>query len=994
MKRNILKLWLLVVLGTIGAGLSAQAPVVTSFNPTNGASGVAVNQVLSVTFDKNIQFGLGTIRIRTHPLNPIFQSFIIDAEEGEISSFLSISGQTLYITHNNLANGIQYYVTISNGAILSLANPDDLFAGFTNNSTWNFTTVPAVSPPSITSRSPAPGATEVLRNSPTLTVTFNESIDLSINENLRLRVKLKSNDQTVASFEPGQLGVSRSGAVLTIATNNTFAYGTEYYVTMDAGFVKSAASGVDFPGFSSSNYWTFTTETSPPLWASTYPTISSQNSTGFTFKGQADQEGIMYFVVTSTSGPAPTADQVRLGQNGSGVNAHIAINEAMAANVELSRLVAFNANTSLGANYYLYAVAYSGNKPSEVRRIDIDRTAPAIMPGLTNPINGYMLFPTDSEIILVFSEAVYGFVGPGNEPINSSYFSLKTGGADLLFNFAVSSDGTTITLNPLTDLLENTEYTITINAIADAFGNSSGEIITRNFQTDKINRWIGGGVNTNWSDPANWVGTYVATKSVLIPVSASYPSVTSGVISVHNLVVEPGALLTHTGGTINATGIFNLQSSPAVNASYINNGGGQLNIDPTRIRIDQVVSVSNETYIISSPISGATKAGIGATNRMFWYNNTTDSYVEFLSGTMEVGRGYLARSANNLVFSGPINTSNVTANLTFTDGKGFGWNMIGNPYAAAVNWELLGKTESVENSVWIWQHLLGVYGTYSSESGVSVNITDSWIPSNHGFLVKVKQGYSIGSVTFEPSDMGKNTTSYLKSGSNLKTNALPHIKLAGVYGTSRDETAVVITPDAISGTDKFDAQKYFSNSTKVLEVYTLSGTLSTAINGLPYVENMEIPLGYSAPLAGAYSIEMVTNSIDGMEVLLVDKTEGVTTNISSGGSYAFNVTTAGKNQTRFVLKLKQQATTNTQLPVDELTSVKVFSKEREILVQSPVSENKFEFTLYDLSGRKMQTGMLVNGTTLTIPVSISGTYIVMIKNASSGKLEQHKVVVF
>ena len=54
MKRLILKGWIFVLLAIVGMGLNAQAPVITSLNPTNGTTGVAVNQVLSVTDRKSV----------------------------------------------------------------------------------------------------------------------------------------------------------------------------------------------------------------------------------------------------------------------------------------------------------------------------------------------------------------------------------------------------------------------------------------------------------------------------------------------------------------------------------------------------------------------------------------------------------------------------------------------------------------------------------------------------------------------------------------------------------------------------------------------------------------------------------------------------------------------------------------------------------------------------------------------------------------------------
>ncbi len=967
-------------------------PEVTGLNPLDGATDVWLDNVLTVTFNQNIFFQADennpkSIRIRRYDDLTVFQSF--EVAGGITSSFLSITDNVLTITHESFEGDTHYYVTIGDGALLNQTG--QVFAGFTDKDSWDFVTIIEADPPSIIEGglTPISGTIEVSRN-PVLSVAFNENIVVGTEGYFKI-FDLLNNEIATVSRTSSQVSIVDNELTVSL-TSTTLPYGTECYVLIDPGFVRSATTGVNFPGISDPAYWYFTIETAPPFWATGYPSITLQDADVFTFNGQTDQNGDMYFVVTGTGTPAPDAEQISNGLNGSGTSAKIAFNSVMTANTLLSDLNAFNESTPQGTSYYLYAVALSGEKASEIIRIDIDRNAPIIEPGLSNPANGDMIVPVDAEISIVFSEMIYGYVGPGVEAIDATYFSLKDGEVDVPFTFSVNATGETVTLTPMSPLAGNTEYTVTIQSIADAYGNST-TVITRNFETDKLNQWTGGGDYSDWSLSDNWLdGSFVSGKSVIIPATATaFPVIDDESVDVNNLIVEAGAVVTLTGsGILNINGIFNLQSSPDINASLVKTGG-TLNVAPANVHIDQVVSVSNETYIISSPVAGVTKASLGATDRMFWYDNTSDSFVEFAIGTMDIGRGYLARSTQDLVFSGAINDGEVVANATFTDGEGYGWNMVGNPYPSAVNWETITKSPEIENAVWIWKHFEGVYGTYSSESGVSINITDPWIPSNHGFLIKVKAEYTSGSITFKPSDMGSNTTSYLKSGST--GNVMPHFKLAGVYGSHKDETAVILTSEAVSGVDRFDAQKYFSNSSKVLEVYTLAGGMKTAINGIPYTEYMEMALGYSAQNSGTYSFDMVLNSLENVKVLLIDKSCGNVTDMTKGGSYEFDVAVAGKNHSRFVLKFIQEMPSAINEPSIG-TLVKVFSKDQKIFVQVPYSENQFEYELSDVSGRRISKGMITNDMINTIPVQSAGTYIVTIKGPVFEEVKNYKVVVY
>lgn len=963
---------------------AASGLVVVEFDPPKDEIGVEIDKVLTIIFDKIASKGPsgGGVQIIRSSDDVIFDEYWVASYF--TSPEITVTGNQMIINPTkSFLEGEEYYVIVEPGAIIGFDGIDN-----SEGNNWRFTTIVPAEPPTIIENglSPVPGSVDVSRN-PVLSVTFNENILIGTASNANFRV-FDSNNMELATIARTNPQVSVSGNVLTVSlTNVTLPYNTNCYVLIDPGFVRSAATGTSFPGISDTDYWYFTTVTAPPFWASGYPNISNQNPIQFTFNGQTDQNGIIYFVVTSST-TQPTAQQIREGKNHNGDNARIAWNEAMIANTLLTGNVLFNQFTPQGTNYYLYAVAYSGEKFSDIVRVDIDRTAPVINQELSVPANGENLVQTDASIVLVFSEKIYGINGLLTEDINAGYFKIKVGEAEIDFSFSVSTDGETVTLTPYALLLEDTDYSVVIEPLSDEFGNTTIQI-TRTFQTDKYNRWIGDGNVSNWTDPDNWQdGNYVPDKSVIILANANSPLIESGSINVNNFIIEPGASVIHTGGTITVNGFFNMQSSPNINASYVKQGG-ILSVTPSQVRIDQVVNFSNQTYIVSAPVSGVTKSSLGATDRMFYYDNPSGSFIEFSGGTMQPVRGYLARSTQNLVFSGALNEGEFTANMTYS-ATGFGWNLLGNPYTAAVNWDLLTKTESVENAVWMWKHIDDVYGTYSSESGVTINISDPWIPSNHGFFAKIKEGYTSGSITFKPSDMGLNTTSYLKSGSGKST--LPHIKLAGVNGLSKDETAIVLTNDAINGKDKYDAEKYFSASNRVLQLYTLAGSMRSAINGLPFDPGMEIPLGYLSPAAGSFSIQLVTNSVDNTEVLLLDKTLNTTHILSDGTPYTFTVPAKGYNQTRFALKINQ-IVASYDAPVKSST-LNIYSNNKMIYVEIPLSLNQLEFSLFDISGRIIQKGILLDGTTNRLTVESTGTYLLRINGLAVEIQDQYKVVVF
>ena len=113
------------------------APVVTSFSPADGATGVAPGSNIVLTFSEPIQRGTGNIVLKTAA------GQVIATYDAAMSNNLSISGSTLTINPTaNLSNGTEYRLEFSPGSIEDLAGNN--YAGTTgyNFATLNFNNAP------------------------------------------------------------------------------------------------------------------------------------------------------------------------------------------------------------------------------------------------------------------------------------------------------------------------------------------------------------------------------------------------------------------------------------------------------------------------------------------------------------------------------------------------------------------------------------------------------------------------------------------------------------------------------------------------------------------------------------------------------------------------------------------------------------------------------------------------------------------------------------
>ena len=111
-------------------------PAVSTYDPADGATGVAVDKNLELTFDKAVQAGSGNIVIRP--------SSGTDIEIDVTGSQVSFSDSTVTINPSNDLNyGTDYHVRIASGVIEDTS--ENSYAGIDDSTTWNFSTIPAVS---------------------------------------------------------------------------------------------------------------------------------------------------------------------------------------------------------------------------------------------------------------------------------------------------------------------------------------------------------------------------------------------------------------------------------------------------------------------------------------------------------------------------------------------------------------------------------------------------------------------------------------------------------------------------------------------------------------------------------------------------------------------------------------------------------------------------------------------------------------------------------
>ncbi|HEY3374906.1 MAG TPA: Ig-like domain-containing protein [Candidatus Aquicultor sp.] len=238
-------------------------PNVVSADPVNGATGIASNKTVTITFSENIQTSIayGMITVKDSSNNPV-------------AIATSISNRTLTITvPGGWGSNTTYTVIIPAAAVKDMVVPtgNNMATQYTLSFTTQDTTAPAVS-----SADPVNGVTAVAVNK-TITITFSEPIQVGTAYN-SIALATGGNAASITK--------SISGSTLSITPLGTLNYGVVYTLTVPAAAVRDATGNV----LAGQYTLTFTTgaDTEAPTVSSTLPasgaaTVATDTTVSVTF---------------------------------------------------------------------------------------------------------------------------------------------------------------------------------------------------------------------------------------------------------------------------------------------------------------------------------------------------------------------------------------------------------------------------------------------------------------------------------------------------------------------------------------------------------------------------------------------------------------------------------------------------------------------------------------------------------------------------------------
>lgn len=390
----------------------------------------------------------------------------------------------------------------------------------------------------------------------------------------------------------------------------------------------------------------------------------------------------------------------------------------------------------------------------------------------------------------------------------------------------------------------------------------------------------------------------------------SLSTLTSAPAVCASLLINSGSIFTiGVNNAITVTGLTTLSSAQCLVIKSTASGTGSL-IDngftgTGTAKIERWVSNNgNQRWeYVSSPISNASSTVFTSTiHSLRWADEINNVWRKILHNspqTMEVYRGYTrSYQATNdgensaAIFIGVPNSGLLAANVTFTadaPGVGHGWNLIGNPYTSAIDWnsETGWTKDNINDAIYFRKN--GIVCTFVG--GFGTNDATNYIPPMQAFWVRVTDENG-GTLSSDNSVRVHQGMSHYKGAKTVK-NVL-HLTIATADNSKKDDAYVCFRDGASNNYDsKLDAFKLYSDDVSYPQIYSISGADTMAINNLePLSGERIIKLGFKNLVPGTYTItaDMVASlTSNGNSVSLENIQTGTSQDLSVNSKYTFTV---------------------------------------------------------------------------------------------------------
>jgi hypothetical protein len=296
------------------------------------------------------------------------------------------------------------------------------------------------------------------------------------------------------------------------------------------------------------------------------------------------------------------------------------------------------------------------------------------------------------------------------------------------------------------------------------------------------------------------------------------------------------------------TGNFTGTSYPCTGCK--NNGASLRRYDETKINLP----LKKRYVAVPAPGGSNTEVLVPGVGYDAWMWNGVAPTVWDVTGT--INRGPINFTISHTPSTPPMPTVD-------------GWNLVGNPYPSAIQWNNgpgWSRT-NVDPTVWVWDVVGQVWRSYNYNTGTG-NLTDGIIALGQAFWVYVPNP---GSASMSINEAAKSTVG---SGSYYRTTDSPVVPFVKIRiegdGAADDEAYIVLHPEATPNYDAgIDAMKLYTGQERLSFGFQVKDKVYGSYGISSLEEQVFLPLHIQAE-EGLYKVSLTSHGLN-KTFYLVDK---------------------------------------------------------------------------------------------------------------------------
>jgi parallel beta-helix repeat protein len=376
----------------------------------------------------------------------------------------------------------------------------------------------------------------------------------------------------------------------------------------------------------------------------------------------------------------------------------------------------------------------------------------------------------------------------------------------------------------------------------------------------------------------------------------------------------------------------------------------------------------NQWHLVSSSLADATAGAF--TGKVLQYHTENDNTwhdITSINHLLNPIQGYsLWAFSDEAVLGEFVGTPNAgiqTFDFVSSGGEGNGWNLVGNPYPATLDWDEVSIPDNLDATIYLWDPDMNDYRYYLP--GGPSNTASQYVALAQGFFVHANN-VAGGTLTFTPDAMTTESGTFYKSEKQEENTLIYQLEN---YPSTKG--SVRFRADATEAFDPLLDAYRMTPGEGVPLVYTQTGHTKMAVNSLPeFTEPLTVEMGISAN-TGDYMLvfEGHESFSEAIPLYLKDNKTNTLTNLRIESTYDFTME-EGDEASRFELLFMETAGTEENQAIE----AQLLVQGQEVFIIA--NENTFEkLQLFSLSGQLLTEREITAGNT-SLHIATKGCYII------------------